>query len=392
MLVLLFLIFCIVTGPGIYIGTNLITPTDIAIPLLSFFICKKKMIVYKIQKRMIVYVFSIAISLMIGIVFDNGIGVGSFLKAIRVFYVMLIPSIVGKCLDRYQISEETMIKETLVLGSISGIIGIMLFYAQSTIYQAPEMFIFFGKYIHRAGGVFAEANYFGIMMAILIAVAFECIVKKFQIFLSIITICVCGLGLVFSDSRTALLSLIIVVLTKFSNIKKKENFFALFKGLSIAWLLYLFVPYVNAFINNRIISAFIGYKNGVDINSISSGRIDNWVSSIKSFGNNSILEIIFGTGYKSETTNVLMDNSYVSTVMTLGLFGVVAFLILWGYLIECFGKESKELIVLAYKDVVVIFLVSMLFLDTMTMSRCVYLLVLFYTFGWKIKKNGENYE
>ena len=60
MLVLLFLIFCIVTGPGIYIGTNLITPTDIAIPLLSFFICKKKMIVYKIQKRMIVYVFSIA--------------------------------------------------------------------------------------------------------------------------------------------------------------------------------------------------------------------------------------------------------------------------------------------------------------------------------------------
>lgn len=75
-------------------------------------------------------------------------------------------------------------------------------------FRDPERFIFFGNYIYRAGGVFAEANYFGFAMSIICMIAIECIAQKKFIPISIMVIATCGIGIVFSDSKSTLFYLV----------------------------------------------------------------------------------------------------------------------------------------------------------------------------------------
>lgn len=382
------LIFCIIAGPGMYLSGNLITPTDILLPVMFLFNINRKLKVHKIQKYIGLYIIAIILSLMVGVIFNNGIGFSSWLKAIRFSYVLMIPIIVVRYLDVDDYKEDKILLCILLSGLISGLIAIVLFLTNSDMYEAPEMFIFFGRYIHRAGGVFAEANYFGVMMTIIIISAVECITRKKYLVISIFVVLICGSGLIFSDSRSALLSLILALIFRFANLKKNKNIKFLFGILVVSVICYFYIPIFNSFINNRILSMFTDYRNGVNVNSISSGRINNWRSILLNNKNNNVIEILFGTGYKSQNLNAIVDNSYLSTMVTLGIFGFYSFARLWFYLLRFVSKFSKKYVLpCILKSIVVVFIITMIFLDTMTMVRCIYLLVLIYMFCLlKIKK------
>ena len=236
--------------------------------------------------------------------------------------------------------------------------------------------------MHRAGGVFAEANYFGFAMAIICVIAIECISQKKFIYLSLSTIALSGLCIIFSDSRSALLSLAIALVLRFGNLKRKRNLLMALAIIVGIVLVYHFLPSFNKYIDNRILSIFANYLAGNELNSISSGRINIWQRSINGFLKNNILEMMFGTGYKSENVNIMADNSYISTLVTMGIFGMGAFITLWIYLLKRsikFSANDKGENGYVFHSLVVMFLVDMLFLDSMTFTRLIYFLVVIYT-------------
>ena len=384
-----FLVFLIIAGPGMYIGGSLITPTDLAIPIVFLLTFKGQLKKIPILKYLLFYVLSISISLIIGFGLDNGIGFSSVLKGIRIAYVLLIPSIIDKYLKKRNYNSDKVLLSILISAIASGLIGILLFISQSTLYRAPERFIFFGNYIYRAGGVFAEANYFGFAMSIMCMIAIESIAQKKFIPISFIVIAICGVGIVFSDSRSALFSLAAALFIRFCDLTKKRNIQIIAALIIGVCIIYFSTPTFKNYIDNRILSVFVSYLNGGDVNSISSGRISVWSNAIKDFSNNNFLEILFGTGYKSETLNILSDNSYISSLVTLGLFGAVSFTSLWFHLMKSaqrFVSINKSFFGNVFKSLVIMFLVNMIFLDSMTFTRMMYLLVIVYMICYVEKK------
>lgn len=155
------------------------------------------------------------------------------------------------------------------------------------------------------------------------------------------------------------------------------------------FIIYFSTPSFKNYIDSRILSVFVSYLNGSDVNSISSGRLSIWSNAINDFSYNNFLEILFGTGYKSESLNVPSDNSYIYTIVTLGLFGTFSFLTLWNHLIKSshrFVSIKKPLVVNVFKSLVIMFLVNMVFLNSMTFTRMVYLLVVVYMVCYFEKK------
>lgn len=389
MIAFYFLLFLIIAGPGIYLGGNLITPTDLVIPVLFLVYFKGQVKKIPILKYLFFYVFSISISLLIGFVLDNGIMFSSVLKGIRFSYVLLIPSIIDNYIRKSKYNEDKVFLSILISAIVSSLIGIILFISQSTLYQAPERFIFFGNYIYRAGGVFAEANYFGFAMSIMCMIAIESIAQKKFIPISLIAIATCGIGIVFSDSRSALFSLAVALFIRFCDLTKKRNIQIITALIIGVCIIYFSIPSFKNYIDNRIFSVFVSYLNGEGVNSISSGRISIWLNAINDFSNNSFLEILFGTGYKSESLNILSDNSYISTLVTLGLFGTWSFTALWLHLMKSakrFVSVQNSLFNNVFKSLVIMFLVNMIFLDSMTFTRMMYLLVVVYMICYVEKK------
>lgn len=382
MIILYFLLFIIIAGPGIYLGENLITPTDLFIPILFIATLRRQFKVLPVQKYLLFYIITIIISLYIGYIFENGIDFSSVLKGIRFSYVVFIPSIIHKYLKRGDYNENQVLRFTMLSGIASGLVGIILFISQSTLYQAPEKFIFLGNYIYRAGGVFAEANYFGFAMSVLCMIAIECVFHRRFISISLILVAVCGFGIVISDSRSALLSIAVALIFRYWNFTKMRNIkitIALIIGLCIA---YMSIPTFKDYIDGRIFAIFISYIDNGDINSVSSGRLNVWLESIDNYINGNILEILFGTGYKSETLNIFSDNSYISTLVTMGIFGTIAFIVLWVYLKRVskkFDLKNSCIFNKIFKSFITMFLVNMLFLDSMTFTRMIYLLIVIYT-------------
>ncbi len=378
------LIIAIITLPGVYVQGELINFIDVIIPtVFLYYALKKKNI--KVNKYIIplaLYIIICFISIIFVSLKSNVLYIEAFMKWLRLLNMLLLSIVAAIVSENLVNNIDSFLVNIINFGTISGIIGIILFFLQSPLYRPPQTFIFNNKVIYRAGGIFAEPLTFALMMAIVFSTSLRCVMNRRHIIKASIAIVVSCLSIVFSDSRTGIIAIIIIIIRLFlpQKMMSKQYMFI----LSILTSLIIIVLVNNDYMRNvfsRVISSLskIATGNFIIVDSALSGRLSVWLARLKDFSNSSFIQLLFGRGYK--VNSAISDNSFVSALYYTGFAGLIAFI---AYVITLVKTAFSRFVCIEdavireiYKDVVIILLIFMLSSDVITLNRPMYLVALF---------------
>jgi len=140
--------------------------------------------------------------------------------------------------------------------------------------------------------------------------------------------------------------------------------------LLLVMLLYFTTDIVASIVNDRILPLLNVFDG--NIQRVSSGRTLMWSQGLDVFENGTILQQVFGHGYKIDTETSLIDNNYLYVLISTGICGFIAFLGFWisvakGLWIKS-GLDSSTCPMVSIARICFIsFLVLMVFADQMTM-------------------------
>lgn len=380
-----FLIVCIIVLPGIYIGDNYISFTDIVIPLIFLgykTTSTSKLTIYKDKVALSAYIFLCAVSIVAACVNLGDLCIISWLKFFRLLYMLMIGTIVTKCYKRKCDKKEwinKVLEFVMACGVISGIISLILFFTQSTIFKPTQIMLVGGRMMYRASGVYGDAQTQGLMMSIVFAIAVVHLSQKKKKALSVITIIVSLVTIVLSDTRAALFGAVIAVVAyefKKGKITVKTLGFMICAIAAIV-VLYNFNGYFNRVINERMIpliyAVFSGNRDALTL--LSVNRFDIWNEHIYNFSKYSTFQKLIGTGYKVELETT--DNNFVYALMSTGFLGLISFSFYWFGLYKkyFFKKQLTDLSIYIFSllSAFVLFLVTC---DMMTLYRPMYLFML----------------
>ncbi len=382
-----FLIIAIVALPGVYVAGELIHFVDVLLPLvfLKYFLLKRRRILLKPWHRNLFLtgyvIFALFSIIMASVMGESGI-ITALMKWLRLFYILPVIYIARNYRIAEGPAEQGIIKATLLCGIATALLGIILFILQSPLYQSTQTMRFMGKVMHRAGGIFKDAGSFSFMLVLIIALGMECLKYSRMLFLSAMAIGVSLVGIVLSYNRTAFLAILVLAAEwgfEQKQIHKKELLLIMgaTTGLVIACIC---SPFVQSFLADRIMPLFslaANYNKTTAI-ALSSGRLTLWTNQLAEFQSSGFFKIIWGCGYKIGL-GAISDNNFLSVLFSTGLSGLVCFLIFWiregKYIIS--HRKMNFMSGTAFHFLSVV-LVYMIFADAMTMSRPIYLAILFF--------------
>jgi hypothetical protein len=319
-------------------------------------------------------------------------------KALRTVFLLFVFPIVTKYASKKKFGKEKFFFSVMLCGIISGVLGIVLFLTQTELYSAGQTMEFMGRVMYRAGGIFAEAGTFALMMAITLLFAIECLKAKMHVKLSLLTIVVSAVAIVVSDTRIALLSVAAVTVYAFLAEKRltAKQLGLMAVAVLVCVLVYGSSSFVQRFINERVLATLSGlFSKSSTVNEISSGRIEIWTDRLKNYASGNALQIIFGNGYKvNDGEAALSDNNYISALYYTGILGFVSFAGYWISNLRMLkrSKRKQDLIDKIYRNTTLLLLLYMVTCDAMTMFRPMYLyaaIAAFYYCRLQRKNGGE---
>ena len=326
--------------------------------------------------------------------------VEAFIKFFRLLNILLLSVVVAILSDNLLDNVDALLADIIKFGTVSGIIGIALFFFQSPLYRPPQTFLLNNKLLYRAGGVFAEPLTFAFMMAIVFSTALRCVVNRKYIVNASIAVIVSCISIVFSDSRTGIIAIVIIVIRVFLPRKLVSKRYVLISSIVIFVITAAFIK--NDHMRNsfsRVVSSLdqIATANFFNADRALSGRLSVWLNRLQDYSKSSFIQLFFGRGYK--VNFAISDNNFISALYYTGLLGLIAFIAYIITLIKTafgkyFGVESSVASEI-YKDLVIISLICMFSSDAMTMSRPMYLIsvlsVIIIYGRTKIDKEGSNF-
>lgn len=387
-----FLLLSLMVLPGVYIGNTIVNVCDFCIPICLIIVLLKSNNEFKIVYSnlfLIIYVL-IAITSIILASFDADVFFPDlFLKWMRLAIVAMIPCILHFYrLNGLRLNEYQVIKYVIYFATITSILGMLLYFSGSELYQPPqEISLLDGEIGKRAGGVFADPATFSLIL--LFGFTLNCLViieirNVKKIFFATLILIVAGICI--ATNRTAIISIFIVFMLLFvrEKIKVKLKIIFLLLGLVIAVLL-LF--YYNESFQYIIMTRFLIIDTAssyIDWNDVLAGRLNLWISAIDSFLDwNDLRTFLWGTGYKfvlDNSNNFMSDNNFISAFLSTGLLGGITYICWWGALINEILKIDKSKIYnMAIPYFFIIFLIFSFLGDALTMYRAAGTLLFLYS-------------
>ena len=396
--IIMFIIISIIFLPGFYVNGILINFIDFAIPISCFYVGIVKMKIIKEQKYLFIYILAMYMSLIVAELLGIRVDVSIILKSTRVLFSIFIYNIIRRYIENDKYDINKVIKLILYSGCASAILGILFFASQINVYRAGQTMYFMGKVMYRAGGVFAEAGTFSLMMSLLTVFAIETFLKsKFRV-LSLTCLILCLIGIVISDTRIAFIAITCVLVISLCSIGKiKIKNIVLAVGIiAISLIVYNNNVFLQRYVNERVINTLTGlFMDSSSKNEISSGRFMIWKERIGDYFSSDFIQIVFGKGYKV-TEDSLADNNYISAFYNTGIIGGIAFISFWlinvkKLFVRLRGVRDK-LIYKIYRNCLIVYLIYMFTCDAMTMVRPFYFFIVISTiYYYYIKSIVEVY-
>lgn len=379
-----FLMICIIVLPGIYIGDNYISFTDIVIPLifLEYKIANiSKLTLHKDKLALCVYVFLCALSIIAASINSGDLYIISWLKFFRLLYMLMVSFIATKMYKKKNDKTdwiECVLEYVMICGTVSGIISMILFFSQSTIFNPTQIMLVGGRIMYRASGVYGDAQTQGLMMSVVFVIALICFSQNKKKLLAVMTMAVSLVVIVLSDTRAALFGTIIAIIAyefKRKKITVKSLGFLVFTLVAII-ILYNYSGYFNRVINERMLpliqAVFSGDRTAVAL--LSVNRFDIWNNHLQNFSQYSVFQKLIGSGYKVEVETT--DNNFVYALMTTGYLGFISFSAYWIGLYKkyLFQKHliSLSIYIYSFLSAFILFLFTC---DMMTLYRPMYLFI-----------------
>lgn len=373
--------------PGVFIGGIYISPTDIAIPLLyviTVIDCPHNGRVYIKNEYIPLYLYCLlcACSVLLASVYNNVIYLEAFFKVFRLVECLMVIRIIAKARRRYpnECATYTFFDFVIIMGMIAGCVGIYLFLTQSLLFNPTQLMSFNGHVMRRAEGYFGDAQTFSLMMAIVFIIALSNVFYKRELLLSCISLIISFIAIVFSDTRAAFFAVVFAIFA-FVIFKCKEKthsvriVVSILLGLVLLSIVYNMSAYVNRFINERVLKTIIALFSGSanEIAAVSSHRLELWTEAINRFYGRSIFVNVFGSGYKVKASDVA-DNQFIYSLITTGVLGFVVLVYQWIVILSKTRRiKSGEYIHSIRMLVIAIVFVFMLFADSLTLYRPMYL-------------------
>ena len=378
------LLAAIIMLPGVYIQGELINFLDILVPAVFVvqWFQNGRIIVTRRIAPLAMYVLICLMSIIIACIYDGILYIQAFLKWIRLLEILLVSIIASYSSSTILLRKKEFISCILSFGIISGILGIVLFWTQSTLYMAPQTFVVNGQLLHRAGGVFAEPSTFSFMMVFIIIISVQCLFNRINIFKALLAMTISLICVVISDTRAAILAIALYAIY----ILFSSKFFTERKMIVLCLLALLVVfafsssNYLKDFWQRRVITSFelimkLDFKS---LNSASSGRLGVWRTGIESYGKLSFIQLLFGKGYKCSEAWAGSDNNLISSLYFTGAFGLITFINYYtGIVRTSFRNISDKMMTSIFRSFVITATVFMLLTDGMTMYRPMCLVMIF---------------
>lgn len=231
----------------------------------------------------------------------------------------------------------------------------------------------------RAGGFIGDASAFGALASLYIIfsmlIAFRKDSDSTLIKLALLCLLTNTVALCCSWTRAGFVALfvafLVIALTHFDKeVDKGRMAIVAAVVLLLAAFLYFTTDIVASTIHDRILP-LLGVFGG-DIQNVSSGRTLIWNQGLDAFRSGTILQQVFGHGYKIDTEISLVDNNYLYVLISTGTLGFVAFLGFWISMAKSLWAKKNQRgkaypIVSIARICFISFLVLMIFADQMTM-------------------------
>lgn len=330
------ILFMVIAAPGISISGNLINPVDLIFPVFFvylFFVKGKKIHVSLLDGAYLFYALTGLISLLVNVLTYSSALI-SFLQLIRLFYIPVGLLIFKESFDFRQ--KQEAIVSVNVYGIWLNIISIIAFIEQGTIYDSIQSMWFNGNEIQRAGGIFGESSYLGVVSLMLFVAGvylFRNNIKSSQKTIGAVGAVLAVVCNMISYTRITniamLVCFVVFVFTMRSFVKKIAVIGILFIGLLVG---VASSDFLRILIFDRLGSLTELFE---DFNGVSSGRLEVWNEAIERYMQGSIL---FGSGYKN---GFFGDNNLIMSLTQMGLLGVVSYVVLFvAFFVQSWNKRS----------------------------------------------------
>lgn len=336
-LLLFFLILC----PGVYIGDVLLNICDVYIPVLFLYVLITRRPTYWYMNNTVrwlwLYVGVAILSICVASVGLEEVQWGALLKWLRLLYLPSIYIIVAHLIDRQQI--RACLKNIVVLGGCTALLGIILYIQQSEWYRTPQTMVSLtGEIIYRAGGVFAEPGQFSLVLVMVFIITNVMWTADVRYrFLYVVVMLLCLWGLMVTYSRIAVIALMVFFLYRIcmswliswrARVKSLAGI-AVLVALAISF--YQFNEEVAYTVDERVLP-LMEISSQAELADLSAGRAGTWTDNLTHFLYQEQEYWLFGRGYKIEEYNIgiySIDNNFLYALLHTGFIGGGIFVLFW---------------------------------------------------------------
>lgn len=225
---------------------------------------------------------------------------------------------------------------------------------------------------YRFSGLIANSNYYSIEVSVALACLLILYLRNIigKIFY-VISIPLIVFGIM-SQSKTFVLSLIILVLLYFFYVSTHKNISRIFLGLVVGLLtLIMFSSVIGSFVELYFSRVFDIFSEGTTIASATTGRWDIWSYYITEFCS-SLSRTLFGYGLEANAQIGPAHNIFIQSIYCIGLIGSL-FYVCWIISFRKYNKDKRYIIVLIVLLGIRLFAANLLFYPNLYY----YLLLLF---------------
>lgn len=392
------LFFLLIACPGFYLGSTLINICDIIIPIMfiqTLFRQKvRKIRVDYLMFFLSIYVILAFLSILFASIRYETIYFNALAKWLRLMYLPMVYYIM--C-HNFENDINYYLKYILYSGCFSSLLGILLYFGNSKLYQPPqEIVLLNGDAAYRAGGVFADPACFSLVLLLVLIVAFFYSREQKKNILVLLTAVFSIGGIFISTNRTAivcLLLLVVILLIKASFPKKIKYLFLILFIMIIILSLYILNKDFQFVVNTRFVP-LISLSSYSNLEIISAGRTLIWSNKINTFFSNfDFVNTIWGMGYKVDfnvnAPNIfLADNNFLSTLLGMGILGFTVLILWWIQIFHICKYECKPqygIISSIIRGSFLVFFIYSLLGDALTMYRASGMLIGLYALFSKNK-------
>ncbi len=318
-----FLLFSVIAAPGISIDGRLINIVDFLLPCLFvylFFVNGKRMQLSALEGAYFLYALIALFSLLVNFGTYSSVVV-ALLQVIRLFYIP-VGVLIFKTHCNFK-DKNQAINSINVYGIWLGIITIVAFFEQGTIYDSIQSMWFNGMEVQRAAGVFGESSYLGVISLILFVSGVFSLRNSDQSsykrngVIGIIFSVICNILSYTRITNIALIFLLLAFILTMRSFAKKV--FILSVALIVVIISAAASDFVRSFIVDRMGSVFGIFE---DFNGASSGRLEVWREAYERYLQGSIF---FGSGYKN---GFFGDNNFIMSLTQMGILGIFSHVVL----------------------------------------------------------------